>query len=546
MNSLASGIRKCHGWVALPFGTGNCILGVVILSTIFTMGGCSLPQWYRNGFKVGPNYCKPAAAVESQWIDFQHDPRISEDPVDTSAWWTVFNDPILNELVETTARQNLTLRVAGTRILQAQAVRGIAAGNLFPQVQQAFGSYDRVQASETIANSPPVQIFDTWTSGFNLAWEVDFWGRYRRGLESADAALDASIEGYDNVLVLLLSDVASTYVQIRTIQEQLRLVRENVDLQEQSLKIAQAQFDAGQADASDTLQTRNNVEQTRALIPGLEAALRQANNALCILLGEPPFDLVTELGEAPIPIAPPDVALGIPAELLRRRPDIRQAERIVAAQCALIGVAESDLYPQFTISGVLQWQARDLTELFEPASVGGAVGPAFVWNILNYGRIENSVRQQQALFEEAVFNYQDTVLKAQREAEDSIVGFLKTQDQTEQLQLAVNDIQELNSVLLTQANAGATDFNRVFVVQAQTTVQQNNLAASQGEIALNLIRIYRALGGGWQIRLADCKVATGTDAPVLLNESASALEMEPVQVVEPASVPVDQPASENR
>ena len=345
MNCLASGIRKYLGRMALPFGTGNCILGVVVLSMIFTMGGCSLPQWYRNGFKVGPNYCKPAAAVESQWIDFQHDPRISEDPVDTSAWWTVFNDPVLNELVETTARQNLTLRVAGTRILQAQAVRGIAAGNLFPQVQQAFGSYDRVQASETIANSPPVQIFDTWTSGFNLAWEVDFWGRFRRGLESADAALDASIEGYDNVLVLLLSDVASTYVQIRTIQEQLRLVRENVDLQEQSLKIAQAQFDAGQADASDTLQTRNNVEQTRALIPGLEAALRQANNALCILLGEPPFELVAELGEAPIPVAPPDVALGIPAELLRRRPDIRQAERIVAAQCVKSGSPSQNCIP---------------------------------------------------------------------------------------------------------------------------------------------------------------------------------------------------------
>ena len=187
-----------------------------------------------------------------------------------------------------------------------------------------------------------------------------------------------------------------------------------------------------------------------------------------------------------------------------------------------------------------------MTELFEPASVGGAVGPAFVWNILNYGRIKNAVRQQQALFEEAVFNYQDTVLKAQREAEDSIVGFLKTQDQTEQLQLAVKDIQELNSVLLTQANAGATDFNRVFVVQAATTAQQNSLAASQGEIAQNLIRIYRALGGGWQIRLADCNVEMGSDVPVLLDESVSALEMEPVQVLEPASVPVDQPASENR
>ena len=546
MNCAESENPKRHTPVARRFGSKKLVLCVATVSVMLTMGGCSLPQWYRNGFKVGPNYCKPAAAVESEWIDFQRDPRISEEPVDISAWWTVFNDPILNVLVEAAAQQNLTLRVAGTRILQAQAVRGISAGNLFPQVQQAFGSYDRVQASESIANSPPVKNFDTWSSGFNLSWELDFWGRFRRGLESADAALDASIEGYDNVLVLLLSDVASTYVQIRTIQEQLRLVRENVELQEQSLKIAQAQFDAGQADASDTLQTRNNVEQTRALIPGLEAALRQANNALCILLGEPPCDLVAEMGEGPIPVAPEAVPLGIPAELLRRRPDIRQAERIVAAQCAQIGVAESELYPHFTISGALQWQARDLADLYSPASVGGAVGPAFVWNILNYGRIKNAVFQQQALFEEAVFNYQDTVLKAQREAEDSIVGFLKTQDQTEQLQLAVNDVLELNSVLLTQANAGATNFNRVFVVQAATTVQQNALAVSQGEIALNLIRIYRALGGGWQIRLADCNVETVSDVPVLLDEPASTLEMEPAQAVEPTSVPVDQPPLENQ
>ncbi len=521
MSCAEAGIRKCPSPAVRQFDPGKLAVCAAAVSLMLTMGGCSLPQWYRNGFKVGPNYCEPPAAVEPQWIDYQRDPRISEAPVDTSSWWTVFNDPILNVLVKSAAQQNLTLRVAGTRILQAQAVRGVSAGNLFPQVQQAFGSYDRVQVSETIANSPPVKNFDTWSSGFNLAWELDFWGRFRRGLESADAALDASVEGYDNVLVLLLSDVASTYVQIRTIQEQLRLVRANVALQEQSLTIAKAQFDAGQADASDTLQTRNNVEQTRALIPGLESALRRANNALCILLGEPPCDLVAEMAEGPIPVAPAAVALGIPAELLRRRPDIRQAERIVAAQCAQIGVAESELYPHFSISGALQWQARDLADLYSPASVGGAVGPAFVWNILNYGRIKNSVFQQQALFEEAVFNYQNTVLDAQREAEDAIVGFLKAQDQTESLRLAVKDIQALNSVLLTQANAGATDFNRVFVVQAATTAQQNTLAASQGEIALNLIRIFRALGGGWQIRLADCNAETGSDVSTLTLDSAT-------------------------
>lgn len=501
-------------------------MGVLLLAS-----GCtSIPRWYRNDCKVGPNYCKPAAPVESQWIDYERDPRVSEQqPANLDAWWTVFNDPKLNDLVETAAQQNLTLREAGTRILQAQAARRIAAGNLFPQVQQAFGSYERVQASATIANSPPIKHFDEWTQGFNLSWELDFWGRYRRAIESADASLDATIEGYDNVLVLLLADVATAYVQIRTLQQELRLVHENIKLQEESLKIAETQYNAGQADASDVLQTRNNVEQTKALVPALEASLRQANNALCILLGEPPRDLLPELGEGPIPTAPADIALGIPAELLRRRPDVRQAEREVAAQSALIGVAESELYPHFAINGVLSWQAEDLSDLYRSASVGGAVGPSFVWNILNYGRILNSVRQQQAVFEQTVYSYQNTVLSAQQEAEDAIVGFLKAQDQTDQLQLAVRDIQELNDVLLTQANAGATNFDRVFVVQAQATVQADNLATSQGNIALQLIRIYRALGGGWQIRLQPRSIGS--------EPAASALQLpEPLLPVEPEAV----------
>lgn len=482
---------SCNG------GLRGCVVALLLVAS-----GCtSLPDWLHNGLKVGPNYGKPLAPIESEWIDYQHDSRVSEAPVNTCAWWTVFNDPVLNGLIETTAAQNLTLRETGTRILQAQAAAGIAAGNLYPQVQQAFGSYDRIQVSKTIANSPPIKNYNLLATGLNFSWEIDFWGRYRRALEAADASLDATIEAYDNVLVLLLSDVAATYVQIRTLQEELRLVRENVQLQQESLKIAEAQFDAGQADAADTLQTRNNVEQTESLIPQLEAALRQANNALCVLLGIPPRDLLAELGEGLIPSAPPEIALGIPAELLRRRPDIRQAERIVAAQSALIGVAESELYPHFALNGAMQWQSQNLGDLFSSPSFGGSTGPSFGWNILNYGRILNSVRQQEAVFEQAVYSYQGTVLNAQRETEDAVVGFLKAQEQTAKLQLAVRDIQGLNQVLLTQANAGATDFDRVFVVQAQATTQMNNLAVSRGNIALNLIRIYRSLGGGWQIRL---------------------------------------------
>ena len=276
----------------------RCVLGLVCLIAVFVVSGCttSLRQWADNGYQVGPNYNRPVALVEPNWIDYGSDPRVLDVETDDAMWWHVFNDPQLNQLVWTASEQNLTLRTAGTRILQAQAVRGIAAGNLFPQVQQAFGSYNRVQVSRNIANSAPVKNFSQWDSGFNLSWELDFWGRFRRSLESADATLDATIEGYDNVLVLLVSDVAATYVQIRTLQQQLRLLRENVRLQQDSLAIADAQYQAGAANQADVLQLRNNVEQTESLIPVLEAALRQANNALCILLGEPPRDLIAELG----------------------------------------------------------------------------------------------------------------------------------------------------------------------------------------------------------------------------------------------------------
>ncbi len=473
-----------------------CLIGTLVSSGCAT----SLRQWAGNGFKVGPNYTSPAALVEPEWIDFGADPRLLAGE-SSPLWWNAFNDPQLNRLILVASQENLTLREAGTRILQAQAVRGIAAGNLFPQVQQAFGSFDQVQVSRNIANSPLIKNFGQWDTGFNLSWEIDFWGRYRRAIESADATLDASIEGYDNVLVLLLADVGATYVQIRTLQEELRLVRENVRLQQESGGIAQAQFNAGAADKADVLQLQNNVEQTESLIPALEAALRQANNALCVLLGIPPRDLTAELGVGPIPQAASQVAVGIPADLLRRRPDIRQAERLVAAQSAQIGVAESELYPHFALNGVLDWQTQTLDDLFTPGSVGGSVGPAFVWNIFNYGRINNSIRQQDALFQQTVYSYQQTVLAAQQETEDAIVGFLKSQDQAAKLRSAVDAITQLNSLLLVQANAGARDYNRVYVVQAQKTIQEDNLATTQGAVALNLIGIYRALGGGWQIRL---------------------------------------------
>ncbi len=376
-------------------------------------GGCtSLCQWWHNGFKVGPNYARPPAAVAPAWID-SADPKINCAPACDYAWWTVFHDATLNALVESAYRQNLDLQAAGTRILDAQAQRGVAVGNLFPQSQSAIAAYAHAQLSKNL-NLLPASELSVPADGFNASWEADFWGRYRRAIQSANATVDAQFEAYGDTLVMLLSEVATSYVQIRTFQQRLAYARQNVEIQNGSLGIADARFKDGASSELDVTQARANLAQTEALIPQLRAGLRQSNNALCVLLGLPPGDLVSQFDAAPIPRAPATVAIGIPADLLRRRPDVRRAERQVAAQSAQIGIAEADFYPRFSVNGFIGYTASDFKHLFDASSLTTFVFPSAQWNILNYGRILNNVRTQDARLQTVTLQYQQTVLRRPR------------------------------------------------------------------------------------------------------------------------------------
>ena len=316
----------------------------------------------------------------------------------------------------------------------------MARGDIFPQSQTAFGSYTRGAASELANTSPGIstQFFDQWNFGFGLAWELDFWGRFRRAVEAADHSLEASCASYDDVLVTLLGDVASNYVQVRTLQQRIELTRSNVELQEKILDTAERLFKSGRRNELDAHQARSTLAQTQAQIPQLRIALRQACNRLCVLLGMPTCDLEQQLGPGPIPTAPPVVAVGIPAELLRRRPDVRRAEHLAAAQGEQIGIAEAQLYPAFFITGTLGWQAENFPDLFTPGGLNAGVGPAFQWNILNYGRIRNNMRVQDARFSELVTAYQNTVLRANAEAEDGLVAFLRSQERARFLDTSVS------------------------------------------------------------------------------------------------------------
>ncbi len=513
----------------------SCFYFACLTILAVLLSGCtSFNDYIQNGFKVGPNYARPSAAVAQNWIDAS-DKRVRNESDDLSQWWTVFKDPALDSLICCAYRQNLSLREAGFRVLEARSQLGIAIGNIFPQQQYLSGEFSRNALSRETANGQFItkQFFSQWDYGFNLSWELDFWGRFRRAVEANAASLDASVEGYDDVLVTLLGDVAANYAQLRTLQKRIQCTQTNVELQRQTLVLTEARFKAGTTSELDVYQARSTLEQTEAQIPELEISLRQTGNQLCILLGIPPEELQAKLGPGSIPTAPPEVALGIPAELLRRRPDIRRAERQVAAQCAQIGVAEADFYPSFSINGTVGYSAEYFPDLFQSSALKGTVGPSFQWNILNYGRILNNVRLQDAKFQELIAAYQNIVLTANQEVENGLITFLRAQQRAKHQAASVDDAEKAVNLALAQYKAGTVDFTRVTQVEQALVQQQDTLMQALGEIATGLIQVYKALGGGWQIRCIGCQP---TELP-LPSDSIPPVETIPTPTPDQAILP---------
>jgi NodT family efflux transporter outer membrane factor (OMF) lipoprotein len=456
---------------------------------------------------VGPDYIKPPPAPEQkEWIE-QKDPKIKAEPTDLSNWWEVFDDPVLNRLVEQAYQQNLPLRIAGLRILEARAQLGIAYGNLYPQQQQGTGGagYNRISKNslnlpQDVRNNIDNDI-NVYSLGFDAVWEVDIWGKFRRNVESGLGVLEASIASYDDVLVSLTAEVARTYVAIRTFEESLEIARENVRIQSRSLQIAEARFKGGEVSELDVAQAKALLSETQSLIPRLSRDVRQAKNALSILLGKMPSELNEILeGPKPIPAVPAEVTVGVPAELLRRRPDIRLAERQLAAQSPRIGIAKAELYPAFSLLGTIGLASLSTGNFFDSDSVTGLGGAGFTWNILNYGRIKNNVRAQDALFQELAINYQNTVLRAAQEVEDAMVGFLRTQEEAKFLSSSVQAYKRSVDLSLLQYREGLVDYQRVLDTQRFLTRSQETYVTRKGDIVISLVATYKALGGGWQIR----------------------------------------------
>jgi NodT family efflux transporter outer membrane factor (OMF) lipoprotein len=464
-------------------------LGLMVLA-VLSLSGCMM---------LGPDYREPTAPVQPDWIEVEQ-ALIETTPPVTAMWWqTAFRDPILDQLVATALAQNLSLRSAGLRVLQARQQLLIAIGNQYPQQQQLGGQ----AGVEGLFSSSSEELYDL---GFNLSWEADVWGRFRRQIESASAALDASVANYDGIMVSLISEVAQTYLLIRTTQKRLAVAQENLRYQAESVRITTAKYEAGEVSALDVEQAQSLFYNTQASVVVFEQSLQQFKNALAILLGQPPYDMNDVLLKPrPIPTVAPEVAIGMPQDLIRRRPDIRQAERQLASQSAQIGFAITDLYPQFGISGSVGTSVStaagfQFSDLFNSDTSGYNLFGVFQWNIFNYGRLKNNVRLQDAVFQQLLEDYRQTVLQAQGEVENAIVAFLKSQQQLASFRLAAEAAQRAVDISTEQYQDGLVEFNTVISTLRSLTAQQDQFASAKGTVAANLIEIYRSLGGGWEMR----------------------------------------------
>jgi len=457
---------------------------------------------------VGPDFETPESSVEEDWS--ARDDRLSSTSVDHDTWWTHFNDPQLTTLIEDARNHNLRLQLAGLRIYEARATLGRVVGNLYPQVQRSRAAATTIQLSENadpISTLPSVvgdatdNNFENYRFGIDAAWELDFWGRFRRGVAAADANLAGAVDDYEAVLVTLAGEVGAAYVLLRTLEERLTYAERNVAIQQRSLEIAQVRFDNGLTTELDVQQARVLLRNTESRIPVLRAGISQVRHSLSVLLGRPPTELADLLGErGTIPKGPDTLDVGVPADLLRRRPDVRRAEHIAASQSELIGVARADMYPAFRLLGSVGYVADSTSDLFDSDSVTGIGGFGFMWKFLNYGRLRNNVRIQDARFQQLVTAYQLTVLGAAREVEDALAGYLGAQEEVRLKSDGVAAAERAVDLALTQYRDGVTSYTTVLDTQRVQLLVQDTLVRARGKVALNLIAAYKALGGGWGLR----------------------------------------------
>ncbi len=511
-----------------------------------------LPGCILTGCAVGPDYRAPTPEVAERWHQ-EATEGLAQGNADVREWWRVFDDQKLSELIERAAAGNLDLRLAVLRIREARALRGVAVGELLP-VLGGQGSYQRYKRSaggqfafpqspskgQTFTNTvargiatsvlgtglgniapgipgvtnsvasgligllptpseaPETDEINLHAVGFDASWEIDVFGGIRRNVQSTDAALEASVEDYRGTLVTLLAEVATTYVEIRTLQSQIEATTKNITLQKETLELTQARLGLDLATELDVQQAETNLATTQAQLPQIESALAISIYRLSVLIGREPSALWDELiATAPIPRTPTEVFVGVPTDILRQRPDIRAAERRLAAQTARIGVAASELYPRFTLSGNFGFDATNFNHVLDARSITYGFGPSVRWNIFDGLRNLNRIAAQEASTHQSYIVYQRTLLTALQEVESSLVAYKREQVRRDALDRAVKAADRSVKLAETLYRNGFVDFQNVLDAQRSLANLENTLAQSRGQVTVNLVSLYKALGGGW-------------------------------------------------
>ncbi|MGN6732451.1 MAG: efflux transporter outer membrane subunit [Candidatus Binatia bacterium] len=460
------------------------------------------------GCSVGPDYRPPENAAPAVWQEAQQN-GIDTQAGELAEWWKEFKDPMLDGLVERAVKNNLDLRIAEARVREERASLAATSAGLWPTLDVS-GSYSRNRASQNAVGSPtqgavvaPIggrQLEQNFfKTGFDSRWEIDVFGGTRRQIEAGQAILQASIEERRGVLVTLLGDVARNYIDLRGLQRRLAVAQENLRAQQDTLGLTKVRFDAGLASDFEVAQSEGQVNTTAAQIPALQSALKQAAYRLDVLLGTQPGTSWDELAKAaPIPALPPEAHVGLPADLLRRRPDIRSAERQLAAATAQVGAATADLYPRFSLLGNIGLQSVSASDWFSAQSRFWSIGPTISWPVFDAGRIRATIEIRNAQQEQALGQYEKSVLTAFEDVENALVNYGNQQTRYRSLLEAA----AANRRALQMANdlyiQGLVPFLNVLDAQRTVYATESDLAQSEANMASNLVALYKALGGGWE------------------------------------------------
>jgi NodT family efflux transporter outer membrane factor (OMF) lipoprotein len=456
---------------------------------------CLAVMMIAAGCAVGPNYHPPKSSPPPSWIGVKETSQpsvVTGGTADLARWWQQFDDPTLTALVDEALKANLSLALAESRLKQARAVRGIAAGGLWPSVT-ASADYQR-QAGAT---STKVASRDLYQAGLDAAWELDFFGGVRRNVESAGAGVQAACENLRDVQVSLAAEVALNYIQLRGYQQEIVTARNNLKVQQQTLDITRKLYKVGFDSGLDLANAESTVAMTESQIPVFETGERQSIYALSVLLAKQPGELVERLSPTGnLPAIPEQIPAGLPSDLLRRRPDIREAEAQLHSATAQVGVAVAKLFPQFSLTGGAEWQSSQVSTWWKGGSL--LFGPTMTWPIFQGGAVVSNIHAQQALRDQAFLTYQQTVLTAFQDVENGLVAFAKEQQHYKSLSDAVAADHKAVDLSLQLYTEGQTDFLNVLTAQRSLYTDESAQTQSQQNIATDLIALYKALGGGWE------------------------------------------------